>query len=92
MLNLIGLLQEAERIGYPVVLKPQCGNKGQGVILNIKDQKQLVDAYVNLRKNQKDIILEKYFEGSDYRVCVVKLQGGSCIIENCSICYWKWKR
>lgn len=71
VLNLIGLLQEAERIGYPVVLKPQCGNKGQGVILNIKDQKQLVDAYINLRKNQKDIILEKYFEGSDYRVCVV---------------------
>lgn len=41
VLNLIGLLQEAERIGYPVVLKPQCGNKGQGVILNIKDQKTI---------------------------------------------------
>jgi cyanophycin synthetase len=71
VLNLIGLLQEAERIGYPVVLKPQCGNKGQGVILNIKNQKQLVDSYINLRKNQKDIIIEKYFDGKDYRVCVV---------------------
>ncbi|WP_297422820.1 cyanophycin synthetase [Clostridium sp.] len=69
--NLIGLLQEAERIGYPVVLKPQCGNKGQGVVLNIKNQKQLVDSYMNLRKSQKDIIIEKYFEGKDYRVCVV---------------------
>ena len=69
--NIIGLLQEAERIGYPVVLKPQYGNKGQGVILNIKNQKQLVESYINLRKNQKDIIIEKYCEGKDYRVCVV---------------------
>jgi cyanophycin synthetase len=69
--NLIGLLQEAEKIGYPVVLKPQCGNKGQGVVLNIKNQKQLVNSYINLKKNQKDIILEKYFYGRDYRVCVV---------------------
>lgn len=69
--NFIGLLQEAEKIGYPVVLKPQCGNKGQGVILNIKNQKQLVDSYMNLRKSKKDIIIEKYLEGKDYRVCVV---------------------
>jgi cyanophycin synthetase len=70
-LNLFGVLQEAERIGYPVVLKPQFGNKGQDVILNIKNNKQLVDAYINLRKNQKDIIIEKYVQGKDYRVCVV---------------------
>ncbi|OOM71122.1 cyanophycin synthetase [Clostridium puniceum] len=69
--NVIGLLQDAEKIGYPVVLKPQCGNKGQGVILNIKNQKQLINTYINLRKNQKDIIIEKYFEGNDYRVCLV---------------------
>ena len=71
VLNLIGGLQEAERIGYPVVLKPQCGNKGRGVILNIKNQRQLVDAYINLKKTHKEIIIEKYFEGRDYRVCVV---------------------
>jgi len=69
--NVIGLLQDAEKIGYPVVLKPQCGNKGQGVILNIKNQKQLMNAYINLRKSEKDIIIEKYFEGNDYRVCLV---------------------
>ena len=69
--NIIGLLQEAEKIKYPVVLKPQYGNKGQGVILNIKNQKQLVESYINLRENQKDIIIEKYCEGKDYRVCVV---------------------
>jgi cyanophycin synthetase len=71
VLNLFGLLHEAERIGYPVVLKPQSGNKGNGVILNIKSHKQLVDSYINLRKNQKDIIIEKFVRGKDYRVCVV---------------------
>lgn len=69
--NIIGLLQEAERIGYPVVLKPQYGNKGKGVILNIKNQKQLIESYINLRKSENDIIIEKYFQGKDYRVCVV---------------------
>lgn len=69
--NLIGLLQQAEKIGYPVVLKPQCGNKGQGVILDIRNQRELVSSYIDLRKNQKEILIEKYFEGKDYRVCVV---------------------
>lgn len=71
VLNLIDLLQKAEKIGYPVVLKPQCGNKGQGVKLNIKNQRQLVSSYIDLKKKQKEIIIEKYFEGNDYRVCVV---------------------
>lgn len=69
--NILSLLQEAEKIGYPVVLKPQCGNKGRGVILNITNQKQLVEGYANLQKNFKDIIVEKYSEGNDYRVCIV---------------------
>lgn len=71
VLNLFGLLHEAERIGYPVVLKPQSGNKGKGVILNIKSHKQLVNSYINLRKKHKDIIIEKFVRGRDYRVCVV---------------------
>lgn len=72
--NIIGALKEAEYIGYPVVLKPQFGNKGKGVILNIRNEKELVDSYTNLRKREKDIIIEKYFEGNDYRVCVVNYE------------------
>ncbi len=69
--NIISLLKEAENIGYPVVLKPQCGNQGRGVILNIKNDKELLKAYNKLCKEYKDIIIEKYIHGSDYRVCVV---------------------
>ncbi len=69
--NIIGLLKEAESIGYPVVLKPQYGNKGKGVILNIKSENELVKSYNRILKKTKDIIIEKYILGNDYRVCVV---------------------
>ena len=69
--NVIGLLKEAEEIGYPVVLKPQYGNKGKGVILNIQNEKELIKSYNILKKKYEDIIIEKYINGNDYRVCVV---------------------
>lgn len=72
--NIIDALRESESIGYPVVLKPQFGNKGKDVILNIKNEKELVEAYTSLRKKQKDIIIEQYFKGNDYRVCVVNYE------------------
>ncbi|ASW44083.1 cyanophycin synthetase [Clostridium isatidis] len=72
--NIIDLLQAAEKIGYPVVLKPQFGNKGKGVILNIKNEKELLNAYSNLIKKYKDIIIEKYHKGKDYRVCMINYE------------------
>ena len=56
---------------YPVVLKPEFGSKGRDVILKIKTDKELVDSYQKLTKKYKDIIIEKYYEGDDYRVCVI---------------------
>lgn len=69
--NIICLLREAEFIGYPVVIKPQYGNKGKGVMLNLKNEKELIKAYTSLLKITKDIIIEKYVKGNDYRICVV---------------------
>lgn len=69
--DVISLLKEAEKIGYPVVLKPQYGNKGNGVILDIKDDKELISQYQKLTQRYKDIIIEEYWKGNDYRVCVV---------------------
>ena len=69
--NVINLLKEAERIRYPVVLKPQYGNKGKGVILNIKNEKELLLSYNKLKNNFKDLLIEKYYVGKDYRVCVI---------------------
>lgn len=61
----------AEEIGYPVVLKPQFGNQGKGVIANIKNELELSNAYDCLIKDYKDIMIEQHINGSDYRVCSV---------------------
>ena len=69
--NVINLLREAEKIGYPLVLKPRYGSKGEGVIVNIKSERELVKCYNSLKEKFRDLIIEKYFEGNDYRICVI---------------------
>lgn len=69
--NVIDLLQEGERIGYPLVLKPRYGSKGDGVILNIRDEKKLIQSYKKIKDEFGDVIIEKYIEGKEYRVCIV---------------------
>ncbi|APQ98462.1 cyanophycin synthetase [Clostridium botulinum] len=69
--NYIDLLFKAEKLGYPVVLKPRFGNQGKGVVVNIKNQKELVNAYSIVNKKFQDIMIEKYINGKDYRACVV---------------------
>ncbi|MPQ43011.1 cyanophycin synthetase [Clostridium tarantellae] len=69
--NTIQLLETANNIGYPVVIKPQYGNKGKNVFLNIENEKILLKSYKVLLENTKDIIMEKFIKGNDFRVCVV---------------------
>lgn len=69
--SVMDLLEEAMCIEFPLVLKPQFGNQGKGVYANIKDEKELLKCYKTLSKEYKDIIMEKYVQGDDYRVCVV---------------------
>lgn len=69
--NVISLLKEGERIGYPLALKPRYGSKGEGVMININTEKELVRCYNHLKSKFADLILEKYIEGNDYRVCVI---------------------
>lgn len=63
----------ANRIGYPVVLKPVSGSLGKGVITNIKDSESLLDNYNYLTEEMKknNIILESHVVGDDYRVFVI---------------------
>jgi len=67
----MNIISCARDIGYPVVIKPQFGNQGKGVIANIKDEGQLIDAYELLSKEYVDIIIEKHIDGRDYRVCCI---------------------
>lgn len=67
----VDLIYYADKIGYPVVLKPRFGNQGKGVVVNIKNRFELIKAYNSLLRNYKGMVIEDYIEGKDYRVCVV---------------------
>src|SRR5690625_2520978 len=63
----------AHSLDFPVVIKPTNASGGKGVIANIKNKVEFVEAlnYVKEELGFKDIIVEKHFEGKDYRVFVV---------------------
>ncbi|MDP4087895.1 MAG: cyanophycin synthetase [Bacillota bacterium] len=69
--NTVEVLYYADKLGYPLVLKPQFGNQGKGVAVDIKNRAELVRSYNRLRKTYKEMIIEKYVRGKDFRVCVV---------------------
>ncbi len=61
----------ANRIGYPVVMKPLKGNAGRRVIIGISDDQGVEDAYQKLRRAGKTPIVENFVEGDDHRMLVV---------------------
>lgn len=66
------LIQHAERIGYPVVLKPRNGAMGVGVFANIEESSVLRKRYAELVQHSRSnrLVLEKHILGNDYRVLV----------------------
>ncbi len=61
----------AQEIGLPVVVKPQDGNQGKGVTVNITSREQLEMAYKVACEFRDDIMVERYLPGYDYRLLVV---------------------
>lgn len=66
----------AQEIGLPVVVKPRDGNRGRGVMLNLRSQDEVESAYAIARAEDPDVIVERYIEGDEHRVLVV---GGKVI-------------
>ncbi|MEN6390716.1 MAG: cyanophycin synthetase [Syntrophomonas sp.] len=64
-------LDLADRLGYPVVLKPFDANQGKGVTTNIQNESELRSAYNFAGHYSDQVIVEKQIEGRDYRVLVV---------------------
>ncbi|WP_042221494.1 ATP-binding protein [Oceanobacillus manasiensis] len=67
------IIKYANEIGYPVVVKPLAGTGGKGVMSNIQNRDELVESLLYVRQQLKfsHVILEKYFEGADYRLYVL---------------------
>ncbi|HEY0558479.1 MAG TPA: cyanophycin synthetase [Thermoanaerobaculia bacterium] len=64
-------VEEAERLGFPVVVKPLDGNHGTAVATNLKCADQVREAYDKARKLGSRVIVEAYQPGNDYRILVV---------------------
>jgi cyanophycin synthetase len=63
----------ANRLGYPVVVKPLDGNHGRGVCLDLQDADELRAAYpIAVEESRRGwVIVENHVVGKDYRVLVV---------------------
>ncbi len=64
-------VRAAERIGYPVVLKPLAGNHGRGVAINLRTPDEVEAGFEKAREHGSTIIVESYIEGFDHRLLVV---------------------
>jgi cyanophycin synthetase len=62
--------QVALEVGLPVVVKPQDGNQGKGVTVNITDRAQLQEAYRNAA-DYGTVMVERFLPGHDFRLLVV---------------------
>src|SRR3990167_5372260 len=59
----------AQKVGLPVVVKPQDGNQGKGVTVNITDRTQLEEAYKNAAE-YGTVMVERFLPGHDFRLLV----------------------
>ncbi|MDX1948496.1 MAG: cyanophycin synthetase [Pirellulaceae bacterium] len=63
--------EAAEEIGVPVVVKPRFGNHGRGVTTNLTTREGVLAAYENARREEEDIVVEKFAVGHDHRLLVI---------------------
>jgi cyanophycin synthetase len=60
----------ARQVGLPVVLKPQDGNQGKGVTVNITTREQLDIAW-RAAAEYGEVMVERFLPGCDFRLLVV---------------------
>ena len=61
----------AQEIGLPVVVKPQDGNQGKGISVNLTTEEQVRHAYRVAIEFRDDIMVEKFLSGHDWRLLVI---------------------
>lgn len=58
-------------IGLPVVVKPQYGNQGRGVAVNLTTREQVSAAFESALQEGSSILVEKFAPGCDHRMLVI---------------------
>ncbi|MFO1345049.1 MAG: cyanophycin synthetase [Rhodocyclaceae bacterium] len=64
----------AQEIGGPVVVKPQDGNQGKGITVNVSSREDVMKAYEAAREHRRHILVERYLPGHDFRFLVIGKQ------------------
>lgn len=66
-------VRAAEKIGYPVVVKPLNANHGRGVSINLQTEEQVRTAFTEALQygTGKAVLVESYLTGFDHRMLVV---------------------
>ena len=65
-------LKTADKLGYPLVLKPYNGAQDRHVYVNIKNQQELISIYTDFNFPSEDGLLEVFIEGPIYRILMVR--------------------
>ncbi|MDP6963433.1 MAG: acetate--CoA ligase family protein, partial [Planctomycetota bacterium] len=64
-------VRAAQRIGFPVVVKPLNANHGRGVSINMTDDDSVAVAFENACQHSRAVIVESFLSGLDHRLLVV---------------------
>ncbi|HYR29202.1 MAG TPA: cyanophycin synthetase [Thermoanaerobaculia bacterium] len=64
-------LRIANRIGWPVVVKPLDASQGRGIVTNIRTEEELAAAFEAAKSYRNVIVVEKYIPGRDFRLLVI---------------------
>jgi cyanophycin synthetase len=64
-------VRAANRIGYPVVVKPLNANHGRGVSIGMEDDEQVAAAFDQARDHSRGVLVESFITGFDHRMLVV---------------------
>ncbi|MDQ3284044.1 MAG: cyanophycin synthetase, partial [Acidobacteriota bacterium] len=64
-------LRIANRIGWPVVVKPLDASQGRGIATNIRNEEEFRIAFEDAKRYRSSIVVERYLPGRDFRLLVI---------------------
>jgi cyanophycin synthetase len=64
-------LRIANRVGWPVVVKPLDASQGRGIVTNIRNEEELRIAFEDAKRYRASVIVERFLAGRDFRLLVI---------------------
>lgn len=69
--NISELKNIVKKIGFPLVIKPASASGGEGITINIKNKKILIDSFNIAKKVDKKVLVEKHISGDYFRITYI---------------------